>query len=335
MNAVSSVLSQDSIAIGIVSCGRGLLTQRCLESIPATTTLPHHVYLVDNGSDAQTLQWLERWSREPNIDVLRLERNLGPAAGRNVILRAAKSKHTIFAMLDNDIVLLTGWDTAAHAALQEGFDVVQPKLLIGDGSKIDRGPTRLWPETYLVHPEYLGGGLDRHAPEVSRRQPNPTFGGTAVLRTAVYERIGDYDEQLWAAEDYDLAFRAVAAGFRACYEPGCEMIHDHCYDPAYDRLRWDPGRMLASHVVMWQKHGKLLLPPSTLGLYQYLYRRGLPAVLPPRTSPFRVKRTLLAIWYRLLNQYFARRGEYWRSAELGKRAMEKAARLLEDHPCSR
>jgi GT2 family glycosyltransferase len=197
-----------------------------------------------------------------------------------------------------------------------------------DARTVDRGPTRLWPEAYLVHPQYLGGGLDRDAPEINRRRANPTFGGTAVLRTSVYERIGSYDERLWAAEDYDLAFRALAAGFRVCYEPGCEMIHDHDFDPAYDCLRWNPEKLLASHVVMWRKHGKLLLPPSTLGLYRYLYWRGLPAVLPPRSPVFCLKRNLLSIWYRVVRSYYGRRGEYWHSAAAGERETETTAKLL-------
>jgi GT2 family glycosyltransferase len=319
--------NSNGIAIGIISCERGATTQRCLDSIRATTRLPYHIYIVDNGSRSDsTRPYLDRWQREKDITVRRLERNYGPSVARNCIIEMAEKKHDIFAMLDNDIIVLDRWDVAALAAIDRGFDVVQPKFLNPDRKTVGRGPTRPWDGDWLVHPEYLGRGLHRHSPEVGSQQTVQIFAGTAIIRARVLESVGGYDPRIWAAEDYDLAYRAAAAGFVACYEPECEMVHDHGYDFEYDQMRFDPERALTSHSILWEKHQRLLLPPAALRFYLYLVENRKPMFIPHK----KMADALLArVWRRVVHFYFFRRyGEVWPSRELGETVTEDLRRRL-------
>lgn len=321
---MSEPASSSSLAIGIVSCGRGALTQRCLDSIRTATQSPFHIYLVDNGShDADTLGRLAGWGEEADVTLRRLDTNLGPAGARNLILEMARDRHDTIAMLDNDIVVQSGWDCGALDAIAAGFDAVQPKLLQPDCQNVDRGPLRARPQEWLLSPEYLHRGVPRFAPEVSQRQIAATFGGTAVIRSEVFRRTGSYNPDVWVGEDYEFACRALGNGFQACYEPACEMIHDHAYDPDYDVLRTDLRRQLQSHLAIWDLHHKLSLSPYTLHLYLHLWSRKEPLFL-TGVSKWSPRGLLLRLQRRWLRRSFRRRhADTWSSAAEGAAATER------------
>jgi GT2 family glycosyltransferase len=269
------------LAVGIVSCGRGALTQRCLDSVRNVTQTGFHIFLVDNGSsDRDTLSRLDAWESDPDVTLVRLSENLGPAAARNVIVERAGGRYGAIAMLDNDIVVCEGWDRAALAALEAGFDAVQPKLLAPDGRTVDRGPTRARQPSWLLNPEYLHRGAQRDAADVNQRMALSVFGGTAIVRSEVYRKTGGYDPRIWVNEDHEFALRAVKNGCCICYEPRCEMIHDHVFDPQYDAVRTDLRRQLVSHLVIWDLHRKLSLSPYTLNFHLHLHLRQEPLFLP-------------------------------------------------------
>lgn len=322
-------LTSTNLAVGIVSCGRGALTQRCLDSVRTATEVPYHIYLIDNGSrDADTLSRLDAWERNSDVTLERFATNSGPAGARNRIVELARDRHDSIAMLDNDIVLQPGWDRGALTAMAAGFDAVQPKLLQADPQFLDRGPLRARPQSWLLSPEYLHRGVARSAPEVNERQPVPVFGGTAVIRSEVYRRTGSYHPEIWVGEDYEFALRAAKLGFHACYEPACEMIHDHAYDPEYDLLRTDILRQLQSHLLIWNLHRKLSLSPLTLHFYVYLYTHREPLFLTghskwtPRGMLQRLKRR----WLRqsLRRQY----ADSWNSLEEGAAASAMLQNVL-------
>jgi GT2 family glycosyltransferase len=312
----------EAMAIGIVSYERPRITQRCIDSIRATSKIPYHIYIADNGSPSQMTKYqLAIWEKQEDITVIRLDMNKGPAGGRNPILDMVSDRHEVIAMLDNDCIVLNGWDSSAGEAIAAGCDVVCPKLLETDMQTVQRGPTRPWPGEETVHPEYIGRGGSRYAPEVNNRQKIDLFPGTAIFKTSVFRRVGFYDANLWIAEDYDLSFRATAAGICICYEPECEIVHDHVFDMEYEKVRTDPSKSLISHIVMWGKHRKLLLSPSSLRLYHYLVKNNVPMW----TTKKRGAGNLIArIRRRALGEYFCRRyGEVWASKEEGARITEK------------
>jgi GT2 family glycosyltransferase len=293
------------------------------------TRVGFHVYLVDNGSrDAETLNRMQTWEGELDVTLIRLQENIGPAAARNLILERAVERFATIAMLDNDIVVCEGWDHSAMDAFEAGFDAVQPKLLRPDGRTVDRGPTRAREQTWLLNPEYLHRGSARDAVEVNQRMAVPAFGGTAVVRSGVYRKTGGYDPRIWVGEDHEFALRAVKNDCHICYEPRCEMIHDHVYDPEYDVVRSDIARQLTSHLVIWDLHRKLSLSPYTLHFNLHLHLRQEPLFLPraARWSPSgiarrverRMRQRLFRLWY----------GDVWDSAATGERATEQLRAAL-------
>ncbi len=84
-------------------------TQRCLESLLATTGEPIRLILIDNGSSQPTQDLLERFrsqSRFP-VEILRNEINLGFIKAVNQGIRAARSPW--ICLLNNDTILTQDW----------------------------------------------------------------------------------------------------------------------------------------------------------------------------------------------------------------------------------
>lgn len=269
-----------AIAIGIVSFGRGGLTERCIESIREVASVPYHIFIVDNGSkDEMTNALLSGWQGSDDIDVFRSDSNYGPSHGRNRILERLPTSYDAIAMLDNDVVALEGWDTAALSALDAGADLVQPKILKHDRSTVDRGPNTDNDDPVSAHPKYIGIGLHRSDPEINRMRTVNIVGCAAIIQRAVFESIGGYDESLYVGEDYDLSLRAKAAGFQLTYYPQCELIHDHAFDFDYDVERSNLRRLLGSHVRVWEKYQKAMYSPQYLAWFRWLYEHKEPMYL--------------------------------------------------------
>ena len=314
-------------AVCIVSYQRASLTERCIESVRATTTLPYQIFLVDNGSpDAATRALLDRLEGSADIELFRLDGNFGPARGRNIALAAMPAEFGYVATLDNDIVALPGWDSAALRAFESGADLIQPKLLEADGRTLERGPNRPNRSPLAANPAFIGRGLASDQPEVNRLEEAEIVGGTAIIKREVFERIGLLDERLHIAEDFDFSFRARAEGFTLRYVPDCALIHDHGFDFAYDQERGQTEKYLVAHVVLWRKWRKALLSPAFMAWYGWLHRHGEPMYLPPEQRWGIVHRRLLR---RLVRKWImSRHANVWAAADDADGPTESLAKPL-------
>ncbi|MFZ2491609.1 MAG: glycosyltransferase [Thermoanaerobaculia bacterium] len=319
-------MTVESLAIGVISFDRAALTRACIESLDAHTTRPFHLVVADNGSrELAAVRLLDDLAERSRTTVVRLGSNRGPSAGRNAIVASLPPETDVLAFLDNDARALPRWDDGIVEALSAGFDIVQPKLLEPDSTTVQRGPTRSWSQPFLVHPEYIGTGLDRSAPEVSQRVAVEHFGGTVAMRRRVLASVGPYDERLWFGEDYDYAFRARSAGFRACYEPSSELIHDHVFDPGYEAVRSNIDRELVAHIVLWEKHRRLMLGPDKLAMICWLLEHDEPLFLERSWRPASLFRRLRR---RIVQKrIYSSLRSYWTTEEEGATATADAARV--------
>jgi GT2 family glycosyltransferase len=291
-----------TIAIGIVSFERGELTRRCIDSIRACTCHgTYHIFLVDNGSQTSSAKEALNWCQAfDDISVRVLDNNYGPAYARNIILEMIGANYSVVAFFDNDIVALLGWSEAALRAIEQGADLIQPKLLSSDGHTVERGPTQSRDNPLFANPEYMGIGLDASAPEVTTPSEAAIVGGTSVIRQSVFDRIGWYDDRLHIGEDFDYSYRARAAGFALRYVPDCVLIHDHRFDFSYDQERGQVEKYLRAHVFFWRKHQRALLSPQYLCWYGWLYFNHEPMYMPQqnkwKTIHRRLRRRLIRRW---------------------------------------
>ena len=316
------------VAIGVVSFERAKVTRHCIESIAACTPADRYrLYLVDNGSRSADVVQLLQWCRQrPEIIVQVLDTNYGPAHARNCILQMIGTSADVVVFLDNDIIALEGWLQAGLAALEAGADLVQPKLLHRDGRTVERGPTRVRADPLAANPEYLGIGLDTDDPLVNLAGEAAIVGTAGIARRDVFDKVGVYDARLHIGEDFDLSYRARAAGLRLRYAPECALIHDHGFDLAYDQERGRLEKYLTAHVVFWRKHQKALLSPRYLQWYAWLHAHGEPMYMPLTQRWRTVARRLRRRWVR--RWCMMRYPNHWQSLDRAEAATQALAHRL-------
>ncbi len=182
-----------------------------LRADPATAGV--RVLVVDDGSaDPAALA-----AAAAGAEVLRHPRSRGPAAARDTGLRAATTAAVAF--LDSDCVPLPGWlDVLLPHLADPRLAVVAPRV-------VALPPARPgWVTPYETAVSALDTG-----PEPGPVAPLTGLShvpGAALLarRTALG---GGFDERMPVAEDVDLVWRLVAAGWRVRYDPAARVAHEH------------------------------------------------------------------------------------------------------------
>ena len=175
------------------------------------------VVIVDDGSST-TLR-PDMFAGAPcQIEILRHERSLGPAAARNTGLSRCRTE--LVAFLDSDVVPRRGW---LEALLGHFCDptvaLAAPRIValhVGD--------------TAVERYEMMNSALDLGAREAPVLQNAPVaYVPSAALicrRSAVAEVCG-FDEALRSGEDVDLCWRLAESGSRLRYEPVALVAHEH------------------------------------------------------------------------------------------------------------
>lgn len=316
-----------TLGILVVAFERAALTRRCLDSIRACARVPYHVYLVDNGSKSlEAGSLLQDLVSDAQVTVLNEAVNLGPSAARNRALAILPESIDVVAMLDNDIVVLPGWDEAALQAVRDGADLAQPKLLLPDRLTIERGPNEDNDSPLAINPRFIGRGISSKDSLVNQARPVSIVGGTGIVRRSVFDQLGFFDGRLHVGEDFDLSLRARQAGKQLRYAPACELIHDHPLDLGYDQVRSRTDKYLTAHIILWNRWRKALLSPCYLHWYAWLHFKEEPMYLPEsqRWSIVhrRLRRRLARAW--IMRKY----GNHWVGEDEAADATDRLALRL-------
>ncbi len=183
------------------------------------------VLVVDDGS--QDADAVAAVCARHGATVLRHEVAKGPAAARNAGLAAAATPYA--ALLDSDCAPEAGWLPLLLAHLADPLvAAVAPRIVAAPGA------TGL-----LARYEQVASSLDlgpRAGPVAPHGSVPYVPSAALVVRRAALG--GGYDESMRVAEDVDLVWRLVAAGWRVRYEPGARVTHEHRTTPwAWARRR--------------------------------------------------------------------------------------------------
>lgn len=176
------------------------------QSLPADL---FEVIVVDDGSAPDTAAMLDVQANLPGLAIrpIRHELPLGPAAARNSGWRAARAP--LVAFTDDDCTADPGWLRAALS-----IRVTAPAALI-------QGRTLPDP-TELQH-----GGVLSHTVRIEELGPQYETCNMLYPR-AVLESLGGFDETYGpgpAAEDTDLAWRAIESGQQTVFAPDAVVWH--------------------------------------------------------------------------------------------------------------
>ncbi|EOM77511.1 glycosyl transferase [Rhodococcus rhodnii LMG 5362] len=176
------------------------------------------VVVVDDGSSVPVSVPDPARGSIGSVTVLRHRSPRGPAAARNTGMRVATTPFVAF--LDSDVVPRTGWIEPLLSHFSDpAVALVAPRIVA------------LEPQTSaLARYESARSSLD-----LGRKESAVVAGGpvsyvpsaAVVARRDVLAELGGFDDEMHVAEDVDLCWRLLDAGWRVRYEPVARVAHDH------------------------------------------------------------------------------------------------------------
>ncbi|MFC1585064.1 glycosyltransferase family 2 protein [Fibrobacterota bacterium] len=218
------------VSVVIVSHNSGSQLENYLDRVLTQTYGDIEVIIIDNASCSDTVGYLKRL--ESPVRVFYNSENTGFAAGQNQGIRAANGQFIL--SLNPDVKLETTFIASLVEAMSssDAIGMVNGKILRIIGNRpsgiIDCAGTILTRERAFLNRgegEKDTGQYD-NSPDIFG-----ISGSAALLRKSMLTDIQQgeeyYDESLFCyGEDFDLSWRARAAGWKARFEPGAVAYHE-------------------------------------------------------------------------------------------------------------
>ena len=232
----------------------------CVEGLRQATAYPAiEIIVIDHASsDPATVDYLQALAQQPHTRVLRQEGDFNYAALSNA--GAALAQGDVLCFLNNDIaVRQAGWlAELVSLALRPEIGAAGPLLRHPDGRVQSQGIQ-------------LGtNGIARLAGRQLPGQPPPSAfqlqqisnvaaltGACLVMRRALFEEVGGFDEELAVAyNDIDLCLNLRAAGRWLVFTPFSELVHVHSASRGPEDTPEKQARLKREADYLIQKWGK-------------------------------------------------------------------------------
>jgi len=188
----------------IITLQRAELLERTIEALGRQKCPPDEIIVVDNGPDAATEAVARRagarYAAEPR-------RGYGCARNRGL----DEARGDVLYFLDDDCVAEPDWTERLLTALESAD--------LAGGSRVSgrRG--------LAARLDYLSTDGPVMAPDLPAGAPAHLSTSNLILRRAVVEKTGRFDEGLAMCEDRDFTARARDLGFRLRFEPRARVTH--------------------------------------------------------------------------------------------------------------
>ena len=200
-------------------------TKKCLESLRRIDYPNYRIIVVENGSEDDSLQQLER---ESGIELIRNQENLGFAGGNNSGIKfAMKEKFDYILLLNNDTEVDGQFLSFLVAEMQSNArtGIAGSKIYYwGSQRKIwsaGGGISRFLKRTF----QYGENQIDQGQVD-QRREVDFVSGCAMLIRREVVEKVGVLDPVYFMYyEDVDYCQRARQAGFNVVYVPQSVIWH--------------------------------------------------------------------------------------------------------------
>lgn len=254
------------ISFIMLSYGKHTQTLKAIEGLKDTVRIPHEIILYDNGSDAETVEFLKNEidGLFDNVQVFYGERNLGPAQGRRVALEKARGEWII--IFDNDEIPEPGWleELLVRADSTENVGAVCCRVVFPDEKLQFSGGKSVVTDDGLIDLALYDRGerYDDLSTCIFREVDWCPIGATLFTRNiATYLHEG-YPNTF---EDAGVSFALRKQGLKLLNAPGALVWHDHItFQPMaemreqYMRDRYNPKMMLKSVASFYQENGLLI-----------------------------------------------------------------------------
>jgi len=245
--------------------------QESLASIGAKCrdeSISHEIFVVDNGSNDNTIELIEALKKEMPIDLTCLPDNQGTTKPRNMALR--RTSGDIVCVMDSDAVLKEGALSEIFAMLEadESIGIIAPQLVFPDGSK--QVSVRKFPSFFgkfgkiphiILKLKYQDRDVYQDFPFSVPTDVDYAIAACWFFKRSLLETAGYLDEKIfYAPEDIDFGLRVHKIGKRVVYFPDFKVIH-HVQRLTHQKAF---GKIAVSHflglVYYFIKHRYLIKP---------------------------------------------------------------------------
>jgi N-acetylglucosaminyl-diphospho-decaprenol L-rhamnosyltransferase len=211
----------NGVDVAVVAYRGWDLTRSCLDHL-CRQTLPHRVFVCDNGCPEETA--VRVGEHFPEATVVKMERNMPYAVACNAAVAAGEGE--IVVMMNNDVDVRPDFlerlvapfagrprlGSTAALLLRPGEREIDSAGLVADA-------------TLAGFPRLHGGPPDAAAGGDGPVLTGPA-GAAAAFRRAAWEEAGGLDESIFAyQEDLDLALRLCAAGWETAAAFDAVAVH--------------------------------------------------------------------------------------------------------------
>ncbi len=248
--------------VDVVVCVHNALedVQRCLESVVKHSTLPYGLFLVDDGSDEPTRDYLAEFANMQQAQLVRNETAVGYARAANLGMQRAAADYVI--LLNSDTIVAPEWlDRLVMCAESD------PKI----GAVGPLSNTASWqsiPDVFDAHNDWaenpLPSGMSVEAmgqlvaQHSARLYPEMALlnGFCLLFRQAMLRQVGHFDADTFTpafGEEDDLMLRVRQAGWRLALADDVYVHHAQSRSYSHERRKQLSEQAGAALV---RKHGQ-------------------------------------------------------------------------------
>ncbi|MBU1660121.1 MAG: glycosyltransferase family 2 protein [Chloroflexi bacterium] len=215
-------MSSSAVSIIIPNWNGANVLPRCLTALSAQTFTDYEAIVVDNASTDGSVDNLEaQW---PNVQVIRLDRNLGFAAANNIGAHHARGRW--LALLNNDAFPEPGWLAALVQATRTHpeFTFFASRLIQAEAPNLLDGAGDVYHITGLAWRRCYNIPVDQCGTQIEEVF-SPCAAAALYPRDAFLE-VGGFDEDFGSYhEDVDIGFRLRLRGHHCLYIPDAIVHH--------------------------------------------------------------------------------------------------------------
>jgi GT2 family glycosyltransferase len=214
---------QPFVSVIVLNYNGKHLLYDCFSTLFATDYENFEVILVDNASVDGSVEYVKKSFREPRFKVITLDRNYGPAHGRNKGIEKSLGDYVV--LLDNDVRVHKKWLKEVVKVMESDPNIgaAQPKLLLDDEVHIDAAGGFI---------DYLGRVYQRGVFEEDVGQYDKidevfyAKNAAVIFRRKILKEVGLLDPDYFMYyEETDLCWRIWLRGYRVVYVPTSVVYH--------------------------------------------------------------------------------------------------------------
>ena len=218
-----------NLGIVILNWNGEELLKQFLPSLINFTPIKHNIYIIDNGSNDNSIDFVE--NNYKRIKVIKLDTNYGYAKGYNIGLKNINDE--ILCLLNNDVEVTENWteNILKQFELEPKTAIIQPKL------------KNYYEKSEFDYAGAAGGYLDKYGyPYCDGRNYKKiekdlgqydkikdifwACGACFFVRKKIFEDHNGFDEIFWAhMEEIDLCWRIQNSGYKIRYNNTTEVFH--------------------------------------------------------------------------------------------------------------